>query len=100
MAIEFGGHPHCKLTDKGSIHDRRVSEEQLAIRSRPTIFADRLAPDFQRLDVEGQLNREAIEEMGSLGLVAPPLPEDLGGLGAGSVTPVSSWKPCLKPIQA
>ena len=63
------------------------SEEQLAIQEAARRFsADRLAPDFQRLDVEGQLNREAIEEMGSLGLVAPSLPEDLGGLGAGSVT--------------
>lgn len=63
------------------------SEEQLAIQEAARRFsADRLAPDFQRLDVEGQLNREAIEEMGSLGLVAPSLPEDLGGLGSGSVT--------------
>jgi cyclohexanecarboxyl-CoA dehydrogenase len=64
-----------------------LSDEQTQIRDTARRFArDRLAPGYQRREAEARVDRALIAEMGSLGLIAPELPEDLGGYGMPSVT--------------
>jgi len=49
---------------------------------------ERLAPRYmERERTETVVDRELLREMGSLGLIAPEIPEELGGLG---LTPVAS----------
>ncbi|SKA32375.1 cyclohexanecarboxyl-CoA dehydrogenase [Enhydrobacter aerosaccus] len=63
------------------------SEEQNAFRQTAERFArDRVAPDYQKREQAGHVDRALVREMGQLGLIAPELPEALGGLGASSVT--------------
>ncbi len=63
------------------------SEEQIAFRDTAERFArERLAPDYQKREQIGCIDRILVREMGRLGLIAPELPEALGGLGASSVT--------------
>jgi cyclohexanecarboxyl-CoA dehydrogenase len=63
------------------------SEEQIAFRDTAERFArERLAPDYQKREQIGHVDRALVREMGRLGLIAPELPEALGGLGASSVT--------------
>src|SRR6185312_7483669 len=63
------------------------SEEQIAFRDTAERFArERLAPDYQKRERIGHVDRALVREMGRLGLIAPELPEALGGLGASSVT--------------
>ena len=64
-----------------------LSDEQTQIRDTARRFErDRLAPGYQRRESEARVDRALIAEMGSLGLIAPELPEDLGGYGMPSVT--------------
>jgi cyclohexanecarboxyl-CoA dehydrogenase len=63
------------------------SEEQIAFRDTAERFArERLAPDYQKREQIGHVDRALVREMGRLGLIAPEMPEALGGLGASSVT--------------
>jgi cyclohexanecarboxyl-CoA dehydrogenase len=63
------------------------TEEQIAFRDTAERFArERLAPDYQKREQVGRIDRALVREMGRLGLIAPELPEALGGLGASSVT--------------
>jgi len=62
--------------------DFAFSEEQDAIRETARRFAeDRLAPGFMSRETTGRLDRDLMKEMGSLGLIAPEMPESRGGLG-------------------
>lgn len=64
-----------------------LSDEQTQIRDTARRFArEKLAPGYQRREAEARVDRALIAEMGSLGLIAPELPEDLGGYGMPSVT--------------
>lgn len=64
-----------------------LSDEQTQIRDTARRFArDKLAPGYQRREAEARVDRALIAEMGALGLIAPELPEDLGGYGMASVT--------------
>ena len=64
-----------------------LSEEQLEFREMATRFArEKIAPDYQKREVEARIDRALIRELGQLGLIAPELPEEFGGLGAPSVT--------------
>lgn len=64
-----------------------LNEEQTQIRDVARRFArERLLPAYQKREADACVEREVIEEMGALGLIAPELPEDLGGLGLPSVT--------------
>lgn len=64
-----------------------LGDEQTQIRDTARRFArDKLAPGYQRREAEARVDRALIAEMGSLGLIAPELPEDLGGYGMPSVT--------------
>jgi len=65
----------------------QLTEEQEAFRETAARFArEKLAPGYQERATEHQLDRDLVREMGSLGLIGPDLPEQLGGMGESSVT--------------
>ncbi|WP_370268483.1 cyclohexanecarboxyl-CoA dehydrogenase [Nioella sp.] len=60
------------------------TEELCAIRELARKFAqDRVAPGYQARENAGQMDMALVREMGDLGLIAPELPEAVGGMGAG-----------------
>ena len=64
-----------------------LCEEQSEIRDVARRFArERIAPGYQAREGTGRVDRDLLREMGALGLIAPELPEELGGLGQPSVT--------------
>lgn len=64
-----------------------LTEDQLAFQEMARRYArEKLAPGYQRREVEGCIDRALVREMGELGLIAPEIPEELGGLGAPSLT--------------
>jgi cyclohexanecarboxyl-CoA dehydrogenase len=64
-----------------------LTDDQRAFQETARRFAgEKLAPGYQRRETEGRIDRVLVREMGALGLIAPELPEPLGGLGASSVT--------------
>ena len=64
-----------------------LTEEQQAFVETARRFArEKVAPGYMRREQEGVVDRALVREMGALGLIAPELPEALGGLGAPSVT--------------
>ena len=66
--------------------DFSFTDEQLAIRDAVARYgAERLAPGYRRREQEG-FEPGLIEEMGSLGYIAPEMPEELGGAGLDAVT--------------
>jgi cyclohexanecarboxyl-CoA dehydrogenase len=63
-----------------------LSEEQSEIRDVARRFArEKVAPGYQSREQTGRVDRDLMREMGALGLIAPELPEELGGLGQPSV---------------
>ena len=55
-----------------------------AIRELARKFAqDRVAPGYQARENAGQMDMALVREMGDLGLIAPELPEAVGGMGTG-----------------
>ncbi len=67
--------------------DPTFSDEQAAIMETAERFArERLAPDYQKREQIGHIDRALVREMGALGLIAPELPEAFGGLGQSSLT--------------
>lgn len=64
--------------------DFALSDEQQAMRDTARRFAEeKLAPRYRQRELEGGFEPGLLEEMGSLGLIAPDLPEELGGLSLG-----------------
>jgi cyclohexanecarboxyl-CoA dehydrogenase len=64
-----------------------LTEDQRAFQDTARRFArEKLAPGYQRREAEARIDRALVREMGGLGLIAPELPEELGGLGAPSLT--------------
>lgn len=64
-----------------------LTEDQLQIQETARRFArTKLAPGYQAREAEARVAPAIIAEMGSLGLIAPELPEHLGGFGMPSVT--------------
>lgn len=62
------------------------TEELTALREMARKFAsEKLAPGYKARETAGAFGPDILREMGSLGLIAPELPEELGGLGAGSI---------------
>jgi len=54
-----------------------------AIQETARRFSDeKLLPHYQAREAEGRFDRELLRELGQLGLVAPDLPEEFGGIGA------------------
>jgi len=67
--------------------DFALTDEQAAMRDAAQRFAiERLAPGYRQRELDGRIDRALMREMGELGLIAPELPEQVGGLGVGSVT--------------
>src|ERR1700733_482356 len=67
--------------------DYALSEQQQAFRETAVRFAkERLAPHYQKRATEERIDRALMKEMGALGLIAPDLPEQYGGLGESSIT--------------
>jgi len=67
--------------------DFALTDEQTAIRDTARRFAaERLAPSYRNREREGRIDRALVRDMGELGLIAPELPEAVGGLGVPSVT--------------
>jgi cyclohexanecarboxyl-CoA dehydrogenase len=67
--------------------DYALSEQQQAFRETAMRFAkEKLAPHYQKRATAERIDRALIREMGALGLIAPDLPEQYGGLGESSVT--------------
>lgn len=64
-----------------------LTDEQLAVRDTARRFArEKLAPGYQAREREGRVDRALVRELGDLGLIAPDLPENLGGLGMSGLT--------------
>lgn len=58
-----------------------------AVRETARRFAEeKLAPFYQSREADGRFDRDLVLEMGALGLIAPDLPEQLGGIGAPGLT--------------
>jgi cyclohexanecarboxyl-CoA dehydrogenase len=67
--------------------DYALSEQQQAFRETAMRFAkEKLAPHYQKRATADRIDRSMVKEMGALGLIAPDLPEQYGGLGESSVT--------------
>jgi len=64
-----------------------LSDDQIQIRDTARRFArTKLAPGYQARETEARVAPGLIAEMGALGLIAPELPEHLGGYGMPSLT--------------
>lgn len=64
-----------------------LSDEQRALRETARRFAEKkLLPDYQKREKSERLDRDLVREMGELGLIAPDMPEQFGGLGASGLT--------------
>ena len=64
-----------------------LDDDQTALQDVARRFArERLAPHYQKREVQGKLDRALLKEMGALGLIGVDLPEAYGGLGASGVT--------------
>jgi cyclohexanecarboxyl-CoA dehydrogenase len=67
--------------------DFALGERQSEYRDRARrIAVERLAPDYQARERRGFIERDLRLELGALGLIAPELPERLGGRGEDRVT--------------
>src|SRR5262249_14532355 len=63
--------------------DFTLNEEQLAIRNTCREFAEQeIKPIAERLDATGEFPYALVRQMGELGLLGLPLPEEYGGAGA------------------
>ena len=64
-----------------------LNDDQRAFQETARRFArEKLASGYQRREAEGRIDRALVREMGDLGLIAPELPEEFGGLGTASLT--------------
>lgn len=67
--------------------DFSLTPEQEQVREAARRFAaERLAPGYARREAEGRVEPELVAKMGALGLIAPDMPEELGGSGADGIT--------------
>ncbi len=64
----------------------RLSDEERAFQEAVRRFGDRvLRPNERRIDSEGRIPSEVLSAMADLGLLAMPVPEEFGGMGASAV---------------
>ena len=62
------------------------TEELDRVRDLARRFAqDRIAPGYMAREKAGRMDMGLVREMGSLGLIAPELPEEFGGMGMGTL---------------
>jgi cyclohexanecarboxyl-CoA dehydrogenase len=70
-----------------TIDDPTFDDDQRAMLATARRFAaERLAPGYLAREREGRIDRALAREMGALGLIAPEVPETLGGLGVSRYT--------------
>ena len=66
--------------------DPTLADEQHAFLDTARRFArEKIAPGYMQREKAARIDRALIAEMGSLGLIAPELPEKVGGLGQSSL---------------
>ncbi len=64
-----------------------LTDEQVAFQETAIRFARaKIAPAYQQREKDAKIDRALVRELGVLGLIAPELPEEFGGLGAPSLT--------------
>ncbi len=64
-----------------------LTDEQRTIRETAERFVrERVAPGYMERDGVDRIDRGLVKEMGSLGLIAPDMPEAFGGFGASGTT--------------
>jgi cyclohexanecarboxyl-CoA dehydrogenase len=67
--------------------DPTLSEDLRSIQQTAKRFAkERIAPGYMARETTARIDRALIREIGELGLIAPEIPEHLGGLGLPSLT--------------
>jgi cyclohexanecarboxyl-CoA dehydrogenase len=67
--------------------DPTLSDDLQAIQTTARRFAaERVAPGYMAREASARIDRALIKEIGQLGLIAPEIPEHLGGLGLPSLT--------------
>jgi cyclohexanecarboxyl-CoA dehydrogenase len=67
--------------------DTTLPDELRSIQETARRFAvEKIAPGYMTREAEGRIDRALIREIGALGLIAPEIPESLGGLGLPSLT--------------
>lgn len=67
--------------------DPALSDEQREFQEVARRFsAEKVAPHYQKREIEARIDRSLIREMGTLGLIAPEIPEEFGGLSLPSLT--------------
>lgn len=67
--------------------DPTLNDDLRAIQETARRFAaERIAPDYQKREQQGRIDRGLVRDLGQLGLIAPELPERFGGLGLPSLT--------------
>ncbi len=67
--------------------DPTLSDELRSIQETARRFAsERVAPGYMQRESESTIDRTLLRDMGQLGLIAPELPEEYGGLGLPSLT--------------
>jgi acyl-CoA dehydrogenase len=63
-----------------------LSDEEQAFQQALRKFGDKtLRPNERRIDAEGRIPREVLDEMAKLGLLAMPVPTEYGGMGGSAV---------------
>ncbi len=66
--------------------DFRLTDEEEAFQTAVRKFGDRvLRAHEKRIDADGRIPAEVLREMAHLGLLAMPVPEEYGGMGASAV---------------
>jgi cyclohexanecarboxyl-CoA dehydrogenase len=67
--------------------DPTLSEDLRSIQETARRFAaERIAPGYMTRETSARIDRALIREIGQLGLIAPEIPEQFGGLGLPSLT--------------
>jgi cyclohexanecarboxyl-CoA dehydrogenase len=67
--------------------DPTLSDELRSIQSTAQRFAaERIAPGYMAREASAHIDRALVKEIGQLGLIAPEIPESVGGLGLPSLT--------------
>jgi alkylation response protein AidB-like acyl-CoA dehydrogenase len=75
------------------------TEEVQQIRDLARKFAqERVAPGYLERERTGTFDFKLMREMGELGLIAPELPEEYGGMGMEASIPASSSRRSARPI--
>lgn len=66
--------------------DFSLTDQQLEYQASAARYAEKIAPDYKQREKDGFVSADLRREMGSLGLIAPELPVELGGRGLDRLT--------------